>query len=251
VIVPALTWEVEALELVRYRGVLQAPGQRFVMERRAAQRAIARRHVRAAGEVWLLSLPAEPPAGVFPVTADEQWILASGPSLLGVLDRIPRDAVTWGVNRVRPGAPQLAGMQLTYWLTCDADASRKLLPPAGSVRRWLRHDHAASLPPGEVATYRGLMVDGVSLDWRAGVSTCGGSAYAAMQLAVQSGARHLHLAGIDLGGGYFDGSHPGPEGRYAAQAPCFLQALECLEACGITWTHHGNASIEATTRGAA
>lgn len=245
-VAPAATWEVEALELVRYRGEVHRAGDRFAMKRRDAQSAIARRHVRAVGAHWLQALPAPAPLDVFPVQAEEQWVLAGGPSLAEVLELIPDDAVTWGVNRVQPG-PALEGVPITYWVTCDAEMADRG-PEAGAVvRRFLRADHGG---PDDVQRYQRLLAPGVSFDWRAGVGTVGGSAYTALQLAVQAGARHVHIAGVDLSGGYFDGA-PNPAGKYAAQAPAWQQALECLQACGITWTNWGSPALEYSLAGAA
>lgn len=218
-------------------------GERVELDRADARRHAAKGRGVDLSRPWLISDRQWAPAHVFPEPIREAWILAAGESLAEVAPRIPADAVTFAVNRVHPGAPALAGAPVTYWVTCDPGALEQHRPAARGLRaRFGTKDQLKAA--GLVGQMVGVPVaagplcgSGLSMDWAKGVCAIGGSAYVALQLALMAGARHVHLAGLDFGGDYFDGSRNTP-GKYERQLVCFRLALEVLRAQGIRWTNH-------------
>lgn len=270
------TVEVEALSGLRYaeRPALNGgrtqfgPGERLRMLTPHARRRIAQGLCLGLEGAYLKSSRVWAPEGMFPRVAPEAWILATGPSLRETVGRVPADAVVWCVNdaqhappphgrvRLEPGAPwPLAGVPLTYWVTADPWEAEHNVPVGGPyLRRFVRYDQRA-LAAGrtDVTLYPGRLDQGgfgLSLDWEHGAYLAPGSTYAAMQLALMGGTRHLHLLGLDLGWADGASSHfHGPKhrvgGKYARQVIGFRRALRCLRELGITWTNHSPVSQEA------
>lgn len=216
----------------------------FCMRRRDARRAIAKGLVFGCEGSYLQSNRIHGPDDAFPVRAEEAWVVACGHSATGT--RIPYGAIVFAVN----GAAELPIPQC-YWVTCDPGVTRERYPAGPYRRKFIRADHLGLPPLPDHTPYRVDLGYGFSADWGLGCFAGAGSAAVALQLAVMSGARHVHLVGLDLSweGEVSNcyGLRHGDRGHYAHQVPAFRESLRCMRELGISWTNHSPVSQEILT----